>query len=162
VGCVLVRDATAHLATFSVPQEYLEKTPRGLASAAWLYDYGLQTSRRFRALKVWMALKEHGVEKFGRLIDENIAQGYYLDGLIASEPLLERVGRTTINIVCFRCCPLGLIAQQLLNDVLVGGTAIRVVSGRLVLGRAYDAPEADMRPDNRGLRVPQQEIFHLL
>ena len=84
------------------------KTPRGLASAAWLYDYGLQTSRRFRALKVWMALKEHGVEKFGRLIDENIAQGYYLDGLIASEPLLERVGRTTINIVCFRCCPLGL------------------------------------------------------
>jgi glutamate/tyrosine decarboxylase-like PLP-dependent enzyme len=105
VGCVLVRDAAAHLATFSVPQEYLEKTRRGLASAAWLYDYGLQTSRGFRALKVWMALKEHGVEKFGRLIDQNIAQGYYLDELIASEPLLERVARTTINIVCFRYCP---------------------------------------------------------
>jgi hypothetical protein len=28
------------------------------------------------------------------------------------------------------------IAQQLLNDLLVGGTAIRTVSGRLVLGRA--------------------------
>lgn len=106
VGCVLVRDAAAHLATFSVPQEYLEKTPRGLASAAWLYDYGLQTTRGFRALKVWMALKEHGVEKFGRLIDQSIAQGCYLDGLIASEPLLERVARMTINIVCFRYCPL--------------------------------------------------------
>jgi hypothetical protein len=54
------------------------------------------------------------------------------------------------------------IAQQLLNDLLVGRIAIRTVSGRLVLGRAYDAPEADMRLDNRGLRVPQQEIFHLL
>jgi aromatic-L-amino-acid/L-tryptophan decarboxylase len=108
VGCVLVRDAAAHLASFSVPQEYLEKAPRGLASGGWLYEYGLQTSRGFRALKVWMALKEHGVEKFGRLIDQNIAQGHYLDGLIVSQPLLERVARTTINIVCFRYCPPGL------------------------------------------------------
>ena len=100
-----MRDAAAHRASFAVAQEYLEKAPRGLASGEWLYEYGLQTSRGFRALKVWMALKEHGVEKFGRLIDQNIAQGCYLDGLIGSEPLLERVAQTTINIVCFRYCP---------------------------------------------------------
>jgi aromatic-L-amino-acid/L-tryptophan decarboxylase len=117
VGCVLVRDAAAHRASFSVAQEYLEKTPRGLASGEWLYEYGLQTSRGFRALKVWMALKEHGVEKFGRLIDQNIAQGHYLDGLIASEQLLERVALTTINIVCFRYHPPGLdeVALKCLN-----------------------------------------------
>jgi aromatic-L-amino-acid/L-tryptophan decarboxylase len=102
VGCVLVRDAAAHRASFALEQEYLEKAPRGLAAADWLYDYGLQTSRGFRALKVWMALKQHGVEKFGRLIDQNIAQGHYLDRLIASEPQLEIVAQTTINIVCFR------------------------------------------------------------
>jgi aromatic-L-amino-acid decarboxylase len=107
VGCVLVRDAAAHLASFSVDQEYLEKTPRGLASAEWLYEYGLQTSRGFRALKVWMALKEHGIDKFGRLIDQNIAQGHYLHELIAAEPLLESVAQTTINIVCFRYRPPG-------------------------------------------------------
>ena len=45
----------------------------------WLHEYGLQTSRGFRALKVWMALKEHGVEKFGRLIDQNIAQAASLE-----------------------------------------------------------------------------------
>ena len=73
-GCALVRDAAAHRKTFAVTPEYLESTPRGLASGQWLHDYGLQTSRGFRALKVWMALKEHGVEKFGRLIDQNIAQ----------------------------------------------------------------------------------------
>ena len=108
VGCVLVRDAAAHLASFSVEQEYLEKTPRGLASAEWLYEYGLQTTRGFRALKVWMALKEHGIDKFGRLIDQNIAQGHYLHELITSEPLLESVAQPTINIVCFRYRPLGL------------------------------------------------------
>ena len=105
VGCVLVRDAAAHLASFSVAQEYLEKTPRGLASADWLYEFGLQTTRGFRALKVWMTLKEHGIKKFGRLIDQNIAQGHYLEGLIASEPLLETIARATINIVCFRYSP---------------------------------------------------------
>lgn len=108
VGCVLVRDAAAHLASFSVAQEYLEKTPRGLASADWLYEYGLQTSRGFRALKVWMALEEHGIEKFGRLIDQNIAQAHYLDELIASEPLLESITPATINIVCFRYRARGL------------------------------------------------------
>ena len=68
-GCALVRDASAHRNTFAVTPEYLESTPRGLASGQWLHDYALQTSRGFKALKVWMALRQHGVEKFGRLID---------------------------------------------------------------------------------------------
>ncbi|TIV94465.1 MAG: amino acid decarboxylase, partial [Mesorhizobium sp.] len=96
-GCALVRDASAHRNTFAVTPEFLESTPRGLASGAWLHDYGLQTSRGFRALKIWMALKEHGVEKFGRLIDQNIAQARYLAGLIEAEPALELMAPTTIN-----------------------------------------------------------------
>ena len=85
--------------------EYLQTTSRGLAAAPWLYDYGLQTTRGFRALKIWMALKEHGVEKFGRLIDQNISQARYLGALIANEPLLETVSPPNINIVCFRYRP---------------------------------------------------------
>ena len=102
VGCALVRDATEHRGAFAVSQEYLEMTSRGLASANWLHEYGLQTSRGFRALKVWMALKEHGVEKFGRLIDQNLAQAAYLTRLIEAEPALELAAPTSINIVCFR------------------------------------------------------------
>ncbi|TGQ54325.1 amino acid decarboxylase [Mesorhizobium sp. M1C.F.Ca.ET.193.01.1.1] len=101
-GCALVRDASAHRNTFAVTPEYLESTPRGLASGQWLHDYGLQTSRGFRALKIWMALKQHGVEKFGRLIDQNIAQAGYLTRRIEAEPALELTAPTTINIVCFR------------------------------------------------------------
>jgi aromatic-L-amino-acid/L-tryptophan decarboxylase len=106
-GCALIRDASAHRSTFAVTPEYLETMPRGLASGHWLYDYGLQTTRAFRALKVWMALKEHGIEKFGRLIDQNIAQAHYLSTLIEAEPLLELVAPTSINIVCYRYRPDG-------------------------------------------------------
>lgn len=117
VGCVLIRDASAHRGAFAVTQEYLESTPRGLASAAWLHEYGLQTTRGFRALKVWMALQEHGVEKFGRLIDQNIAQAHYLTRSMEEEPLFELVAPTSINIVCFRYSPPGMegIARKALN-----------------------------------------------
>jgi glutamate/tyrosine decarboxylase-like PLP-dependent enzyme len=113
VGCALIRDATAHRDTFAVTPEYLETTPRGIASANWLHEYGLQTSRGFRALKVWMALKEHGIEKFGRLIDQNIEQGHYLTALIEAEPSLELVAPTNINIVCYRYRPDGVDVGQL-------------------------------------------------
>jgi glutamate/tyrosine decarboxylase-like PLP-dependent enzyme len=103
VGCGLIRDPKAHHSTFAVTPEYLEKSPRGLAAAPWLHEYGLQTTRAFRALKVWMAIKEHGIDKFGRLIDQNIAQAHYLSALIDAEPDLERLTPTTINIVCFSC-----------------------------------------------------------
>jgi aromatic-L-amino-acid/L-tryptophan decarboxylase len=104
-GCALVRDAAAHHHAFAVTPEYLEPTARGLASGVWLHEYGLQTSRAYRALKIWMSLKEHGIEKFGRLIDQNIAQARYLSELIKVEPLLELVAPTNINIVCFRYRP---------------------------------------------------------
>lgn len=101
-GCALIRDAAAHRGSFAVSSEYLETAPRGLASGQWLYDYGLQTTRGFRALKIWMALKQHGIEKFGRLIDQNIAQGHYLSTVIEAEPSLQLVAPTSINIVCYR------------------------------------------------------------
>lgn len=113
VGCALVRNSSAHREAFAATPEYLEMTQRGLASAPWLHEFGLQTTRGFRALKVWMALKEHGVEKFGRLIDQNIAQAQYLSGLINLEPLLELVAPTIINIVCYRFRPVGMAADAL-------------------------------------------------
>ncbi len=116
VGCVLTRDREAHFATFTLDQEYLQKTERGLAAGDWLYEYGPQTSRGFRALKVWMALKEHGVEKFGRLIDQDVAHAKYLAALIEDETDLAMVAAPTINIVCFRFDP-GQLGEQHLKRI---------------------------------------------
>ena len=101
-GCALVRDAKLHRDTFAIHGEYLEEKPRGVASGEFLADYSFELSRGFKALKIWMSLKEQGVEKFGRLIDQNIAQGAYLTQLIEAQPKLELMAPTSINIVCFR------------------------------------------------------------
>jgi aromatic-L-amino-acid/L-tryptophan decarboxylase len=113
VGCALVRDRQAHRDAFAVSPEYLQGTDRGLASGEWLHEFGLQTSRGFAALKVWMALKEHGAERFGRLIDRNIAQAAALAELVRASPPLELVAEPEINIVCFRYAPPGMAEAEL-------------------------------------------------
>jgi aromatic-L-amino-acid/L-tryptophan decarboxylase len=102
VGCALIRDADRHFATFNLHPAYLEQQPRGVIAGPFLADFGFELSRSFKALKIWMALKEQGVAKFGALIDQNIAQAAYLADLIRAEPALELVAPTSINIVCFR------------------------------------------------------------
>src|SRR3546814_10363108 len=98
---------SSELGTFTVTPVYLENAPRGIASGAWLHDFGLQTSRGLRALKVWMALKEHGVAKFGRLNDQDLAHARYLTEQVMATPDLEVCFPTTINIVCFRYDQIG-------------------------------------------------------
>ena len=130
-GCALVRDASVHRATFALHPEYLEEKPRGVAAAEFLFDYGLQTTRGFRALKIWMSLKEHGVGTFGRLIDQSIEQAFYLAELIRAEPQLDLVAPVSINIVCFRFDPGGLeetdlreINNEIMLRVQEDGTAV--------------------------------------
>jgi aromatic-L-amino-acid decarboxylase len=105
VGCCLIKDKAQHIDTFALSQAYLEKELRGVAAADWLHDFGIQTSRGFRALKVWMSLKEHGVEKFGRLIDQNINQAEFLADRIRAAPDLELLAEPVLDIVCFRIRP---------------------------------------------------------
>ena len=112
-GCALVRDKAKHRGAFAVHPEYLQAQPRGIAAADYLHDYNLQTSRGFRALKLWMLLREHGVAKFGRLIDQNIDQAHYLAGLIEAAPLMTLMAPTSVNIVSFRYDPGGLGEAEL-------------------------------------------------
>jgi glutamate/tyrosine decarboxylase-like PLP-dependent enzyme len=108
-GCVLVRHAEAHRRTFSLTPEYLEHESRGLAAGhLWFSDYGLQLSRQFRALKVWMSIKEHGLERFGRMIARNVEQAQYFGQLVEDEPDMELLAPISLDIVCFRFNPGGL------------------------------------------------------
>ena len=113
-GCTLVKDAKAHKGTFSLIPEYLAKNNRGIASGnLWFSEYGLQLSRRFRALKIWMSIKEHGTKRFGRMIARNIDQANYLGERIKRENELELIAPIGLDIVCFRFNPGGLSNQQL-------------------------------------------------
>lgn len=114
-GCVIVRSEKAHRNTFSLTPEYLAHETRGLAAGhIWFSDYGLQLSRQFRALKVWMSIKEHGLERFGRMIARNVEQAHYFGQLVENEPCMELMAPIGMDIVCFRFNP-GSLDDEKLN-----------------------------------------------
>jgi glutamate/tyrosine decarboxylase-like PLP-dependent enzyme len=116
-GCVLVRDARAHYDAFALNPEYLQHAPRGnAAGSVWFFEYGLQLSRAFRALKVWMTLKEHGTEKLGRIISRNVEQAAYLATLVEHSDRIELTAPVGLDIVCYRYNPGGLDMKQL-NEI---------------------------------------------
>jgi glutamate/tyrosine decarboxylase-like PLP-dependent enzyme len=99
-----VRDARHLRDSFSPPATYLAPLERGIVGgdAISYGTLGADLSRRFRALKVWMSFKEHGADRYGEQIEQNVAQAAYLAGLIAREPELEVAAPVPLNVVCFR------------------------------------------------------------
>jgi len=131
-GCVLVRDEAAHRGTFTLTPEYLTKMKRGVAAGApWFSDYGLELSRGFKALKVWMMFKADGIDKYAQMVAKNVAQARYLAARVDAEPELERLAPVSLNIVCFRYVAAGLddealnaLNQELLLRLHESGTAV--------------------------------------
>jgi glutamate/tyrosine decarboxylase-like PLP-dependent enzyme len=112
-GCAIVRSEKAHRTAFSLTPEYLAHESRGLPAGHWFSDYGLQLSRQFRALKVWMSIKEHGLDRFGRMIARNVEQAHYFGGLVESDPTLELMAPIGMDIVCFCFNPGGMDDEAL-------------------------------------------------
>lgn len=113
-GCILVRSDESHRRTFSLTPDYLAHEERGLAAGRlWFSDYGLQLSRQFRALKVWMSIKEHGLDRFGRMIARNVEQAHSFGSLVENDPNMELLAPIGLDIVCFRFNPGGLDHEQL-------------------------------------------------
>ncbi|MGE5925889.1 MAG: pyridoxal phosphate-dependent decarboxylase family protein [Gemmatimonadota bacterium] len=141
-GCILVRDAAAHRATFTLTPGYLARASGGVAAGEiWPSDFGIELSRGFRALKVWMMLKEHGIERFAALVRQNVEQARYLERLVRERPELELLAPVPLNIVCFRYRGDGTLSEEELNalntDLLVRlhEEAVAVPSTASIRGR---------------------------
>ncbi len=103
VGCVFLRDATEHRRTFSIAPSYLALAPlRHDDGVEHFPDYGIELSRRFRALKVWLCLKAHGVREFEDQIRQNIRQARYLEYSVQAQEDLQVMAPVSLNVVCFR------------------------------------------------------------
>jgi glutamate/tyrosine decarboxylase-like PLP-dependent enzyme len=144
VSCVLVRRADALESTFSSSADYISSTDQGPAAYSLAFsDRGIEQSRRFRALKVWFALKTHGIESFAASIAGNISQIAHLTKLADSSDRLEVVSRSELNIVCFRYVWPGATADELnrvneavLTRLQVEGLAMpshTVIDGKFVI-----------------------------
>lgn len=102
-GCIVVRDSTRQLATFSTDASYLRRSARGLAGGGiWPCDLGPDLSRGFRALKVWMTLSVYGADRIGAVAERCFDLAAGLADRVAREPDLQLLAPVALNIVCFR------------------------------------------------------------
>jgi aromatic-L-amino-acid decarboxylase len=103
IGCVLIRNRGAHKETFEVTPDYLTRFESGVASGPTDFSaYGVQVSRSFKALRAWTSIKSEGLQKFRRMVDQNIDQADYLTRQIKSNAKLEQLAPTSLNVVNFR------------------------------------------------------------
>lgn len=122
VACVLIKNSEAHRNAFVVEPNYLINHERGIAAGPDpISNYGLELSKEFRSLKVWMSVKEHGIEKYSNLLQQNIAQAHYLAALVKSSSQLELMAPVSLNVVCYRYKEAGLATESLnkLNEEIV-------------------------------------------
>ena len=102
-GCVLIKDSILHKKSFANRPEYLKYCQDGLSGGDfWTMDYGPELSRSFRALKVWVHLKSHGISEIANVVERNINQAQYLKNRVKSEAVLELLAPVALNICCFR------------------------------------------------------------
>ena len=103
VGCTLIRDAKKHRDSFAITPNYLLQEKRGLSGGLdSINNYGFELSRGFKALKVWMSIKEHGRAKYAAMIAQNNRHAAYLAELVEENPYLELTATLSMSITGFR------------------------------------------------------------
>ena len=131
-GCLMVRDTRILEDAFRIFPEYLQDTALGEEEVNFA-DRGIQLTRRFRALKIWMSIQMLGLGAFRTAIRESMELGRAAGERIASSPVLELLAPPTLGILCFRFNPpdagLGRDKLEKLNlaiqgEILASGLAM--------------------------------------
>jgi aromatic-L-amino-acid decarboxylase len=145
-GCVLVRDASTLRGAFSYHPAYYHFDQEQVN----YFDYGPQNSRGFRALKVWLALRQVGRAGYLKMIADDMRLARHLHELVNHHPEFEATSQS-LSITTFRYVPpdlrpqlgtervehyLNELNQQLLTAVEKSGEAFlsnAVIDNRFVL-----------------------------
>jgi glutamate/tyrosine decarboxylase-like PLP-dependent enzyme len=149
-GCALVRDREKLRDTFAYHPPYYAAMAEGEEPPVFFHELGPQNSRGFRALKVWLGLRQVGREGYETMIGDDIALARRLWQRVVEHPELEPVTQG-LSITTFRFVPADLQAraadepvaayldrlnQALLERLMAGGEAFvsnAVVGGRFLL-----------------------------
>ena len=112
-GAVFVRDEELMRDAFSFVPPYLRETadPDGVTWLPWLSEYGLEQTRAFRALKLWMALAYHGRAGYAAVIGRDVDNAARFAELVRAQPGLELVAHN-LSIVCLRCVGAGMSGRR--------------------------------------------------
>lgn len=143
-GALLFRDPTAAPLALaeSSSAAYIATTGYADEEAFAFWDHGLELSRRFRALKLWLVLRAHGTAALVRSIAEDCRLARSMGDAVERDPGLELMTPVGLSVCCFRVVPprwdggeqaLDTLNAHVMTAVQREGTAY--LSGATVHGR---------------------------
>ena len=107
IGGLVVRRREDLLRTFHKSPEYYRSARPEDEPLDW-YQYSLEGTRRFRALKLWMSWKQLGTAGLGALVERTDDLAAYFARRCAADPDLEATpAAPELSVVCFRHLPAG-------------------------------------------------------
>src|SRR3954447_26156171 len=122
-GCVLVRDTDLLKSAFQIMPDYLRDVHRATAEIHFC-DYGIQLTRSFRALKVWLSFQTFGLDAFRSAIDRGFELAEFAERELRSRPGWEILTPAQMATVCFRFCQDDALQTRLIERMMVDGYAL--------------------------------------
>ena len=102
IGCVLLRDARLLKKTFNTMTGILEDTKRAEEEEINYYDYGVQLTRGFHALKLWLSIKAFGAAAFREAINCGFELAEFAENILRQSGRWRIVSPAAMGIVTFR------------------------------------------------------------
>jgi len=134
-GCLLYRDVNVARIAFAHTGEYAKALTNDPVEGFAFFEESVELSRRFRALRLWLSLRYHGLEAFRTAIQKDLDLAQRLAAGIAEQRDLELLAPVQLSAVCFR-----YIGNQSSEDALNSRNAAilrRVIQrGRVYLSNA--------------------------
>jgi len=107
-GCLLFRDPRPVAFAFNTEDaDYIKVHGHSDDEAFAFWDYGVELSRRFRALKVWLTLSYYGAQRIAEAVSDDISLAAYLGELVSAADDFELLAPVELSICCFRYVPPG-------------------------------------------------------
>jgi aromatic-L-amino-acid decarboxylase len=157
IGCVLVREERWLKEAFHILPEYLADI-EGKEGEVNFCDRGIQLTRGFRALKLWMSLQVFGLSGFQEALSRGFEMAEVAEAAVHGLSNWEVVTPAQMGIVTFRCILEGLspeklnwLNRELVDEMIADGFAMissTVLRGQTVLRMCTINPrttEADVR-----------------
>jgi aromatic-L-amino-acid decarboxylase len=101
-GCLLYRDPGDARRAFSHSGEYARPLSDDPVEGFAFFEESIELSRPFRALKLWLSLRYHGLNVFAESISEDLRLAQVLANCVDADLRLERLAPVALSAVCFR------------------------------------------------------------
>ncbi len=136
-GCLLFGDPDGARHAFSHSGDYAKALSQDPIEGFAFFDESIELSRRFRALKLWLSLRYHGLNAFRDAIRRDLAHAQQLATKVEEQPSLELLAPVELSAVCFRHVSGASPGDEELNRQNAAILQRVVQRGRVYLSNAF-------------------------